>query len=388
MRLHNRQIKASYRTDGELLRWPRGKRDFYLALSQAADDSGCVEDDPFALKMLIFPSPLDTDITVELIEQWIAEMTQGDERAKLVPYTTESKRCLFMRNFHKHQQLRNPAAPDVPLPEWIIFIPSSIKHRSGNYAMRNDDGKTAVLLTGSKKGEVINLTGGVEEAHGDPADEQHDEGDEPVPTPAPKRQYTRRGSDSVPVDDTAHYDDATAAPEDLLHQALRNEDTRYPLLRAVCLEVGRRFHCRLYPESPAFDHSRLFQDREDALRKLVTHCEVMGKDWMESVATQFQRGNVEQAFTLAVGTTERPWTTLHNALQYVCVKAAEAVDRKREREERSSEKHIGTAGHHAAQTAGTDRTTQGRRSAGRSLGSGNVNTVIPDDQAGECQPNF
>mgnify|MGYP007012348422 FL=1 len=48
MRLHNRQIKATFWTDPDILQWPREKRWFYLGLVQLADDSGCIEDSVFA----------------------------------------------------------------------------------------------------------------------------------------------------------------------------------------------------------------------------------------------------------------------------------------------------------------------------------------------------
>jgi hypothetical protein len=46
-RLRNRIMKGARRTDPELLRWHRDKRQTYDAIWQMAEDSGCLEDDPF-----------------------------------------------------------------------------------------------------------------------------------------------------------------------------------------------------------------------------------------------------------------------------------------------------------------------------------------------------
>lgn len=115
-RLRNRIRKADYFTDGELLRWPRDKRTTYSGLWAMAEDSGCLEDDCFEWKMTIWPSPLDADITVEMLEQWRNELT---EAGKLVPYEGEGKRYLFIRNFHQHERPTNPQRPDLPLPPWV-----------------------------------------------------------------------------------------------------------------------------------------------------------------------------------------------------------------------------------------------------------------------------
>lgn len=115
-RLRNRIRKAEYFTDGELLRWHRDKRATYSGLWAIAEDSGCLEDDPFAWKVAIWPSPLDSDITVELLEKWRDELVAA---GKLIPYEADEKRYLYIRTFHQHEKPRNPQRPDLPLPEWI-----------------------------------------------------------------------------------------------------------------------------------------------------------------------------------------------------------------------------------------------------------------------------
>lgn len=115
-RLRNRIRKADYFTDGELLRWHRDKRATYSALWALAEDSGCLEDDPFMWKLLIWPSPMDADITVELLAQWRDELvTDG----KLLPYTVEGKPYLYIKTFLQHEHPRNPQRPDLPLPPWV-----------------------------------------------------------------------------------------------------------------------------------------------------------------------------------------------------------------------------------------------------------------------------
>ena len=115
-RLRNRIRKADYFSDGELLRWPRDKRTTYSGLWALAEDSGCLEDDPFMWKLLIWPSPMDTDITVEKLQGWRDELV---EAGKLIPYEAEGKRCLYISSFHKHEKPRNPQEPTLPLPPWV-----------------------------------------------------------------------------------------------------------------------------------------------------------------------------------------------------------------------------------------------------------------------------
>lgn len=115
-RLRNRIRKADYFTDGELLRWPRDKRTTYSGLWAIAEDSGCLEDDPFQWKMLIWGSPLDADITVELLTQWRDEMVQA---GKLIAYESDGKPYLYIRTFLQHEHPRNPQRPDLPMPPWL-----------------------------------------------------------------------------------------------------------------------------------------------------------------------------------------------------------------------------------------------------------------------------
>lgn len=130
MKLHNRIIKATFWRDPELLQWPRDKRWFYLGLIQLAEDSGCLENSPFAFKIELFPSPLDSDITLDLLNQWVQELI---EDGKLIPYEANGKQCLYLTNFHKHQSLRSPSPPDTPLPDWIQWQPGETPRSAGKY---------------------------------------------------------------------------------------------------------------------------------------------------------------------------------------------------------------------------------------------------------------
>jgi len=118
MRLRNRWTKATFWTDGALLRWPRDKRHFYQSLWACAEDSCCIEDDMFEVKLTAWASPLDADMTVELFETWRDELIADD---KLVPYTNgdPNKRYLYLPDMAKHENPRNPQAPDIPLPPWV-----------------------------------------------------------------------------------------------------------------------------------------------------------------------------------------------------------------------------------------------------------------------------
>jgi hypothetical protein len=134
-RLRNRIRKADYFTDGELLRWHRDKRATYSGLYALAEDSGCLEDDPFMWKLVLWPSPLDADITVELLTQWRDELV---EAGKLIPYEADGERFLYIRTFLQHEHPRNPQRPDLPLPEWL---------RCESVGGTSKDGKTWVRTT-------------------------------------------------------------------------------------------------------------------------------------------------------------------------------------------------------------------------------------------------
>jgi hypothetical protein len=125
-------IKTGWWTDGDLLRWPLAKRVLYLGMVQISDDSGCLEDDAFALKLALFPSPLDSEITVDAVDGWLRELV---EAGKLATYKVNGKPYLFLCNFHRHQRLRSPAAPEIPLPVWIAYEPATVAHRSGVYTV-------------------------------------------------------------------------------------------------------------------------------------------------------------------------------------------------------------------------------------------------------------
>lgn len=132
MRLHSRQVKASFWDDPDLLRLHRDARFLFEGLWALADDSGCVYDDPFIFKTKLFPSPVDADLTVERLGELRDELVRS---GMLVPYEAEGKRCLFITHFHEHQTLKNPGAPEVPLPPWIKWTPSENRYRSGTYTV-------------------------------------------------------------------------------------------------------------------------------------------------------------------------------------------------------------------------------------------------------------
>jgi hypothetical protein len=115
-RLRNRIRKADYFTDGELLRWHRDKRTTYSGLWALAEDSGCLEDDPFMWKLMLWGSPLDADITVDLLTTWRDELV---EAGKLIPYEVDGKPFLYIKTFLQHEHPRNPQRPDLPLPPWV-----------------------------------------------------------------------------------------------------------------------------------------------------------------------------------------------------------------------------------------------------------------------------
>jgi hypothetical protein len=121
VRLRNRISKATYWVSGDLLRWHRDKREFYRSLWACAEDSCCIEDDMFEVKMTAWPSPMDVDMTVERFEAWRDELIEAD---KLVPYYVAGRRYFFIPPMADHERPRNPQAPDIPVPQWVTFTVS------------------------------------------------------------------------------------------------------------------------------------------------------------------------------------------------------------------------------------------------------------------------
>lgn len=136
-------VKASFWTDPELLRWPRDKRWFYQGLWEAAEDSGCIEDDPFGWKLLLFPSPMDADITVAVLTQYRHELV---EAGKLIPYEAGGKQYAYLANFHQHERPRNPQSPDLPLPPWVSYKTNANDGRKLRYEV--DEAALAAHLEG------------------------------------------------------------------------------------------------------------------------------------------------------------------------------------------------------------------------------------------------
>jgi hypothetical protein len=132
MKLHNRQIKASYWSDTDMIRnFTLEERLFYIGLWQLADDSGCVENDPYAFKLFLFP--LNEEVTIETLVTWTKKLI---EKQKLISYHAQGKDGLYLANFHKHQTIKNPQPPEVPLPPWTTWKPYKSNPRTGRYEIR------------------------------------------------------------------------------------------------------------------------------------------------------------------------------------------------------------------------------------------------------------
>jgi len=142
MRMHNRIIKAAFWTDTELIRHlHRDGRMFYIGLIQLADDSGCLEDDLLAFKIHLYPADMDVDLDV--LQRYRDKLI---ELGKLIPYEAEGKKCLYLKNFHKHQSLRSPAPPEVPLPPWITWQAGETPKSAGRYIIGDPYGHLTVTL--------------------------------------------------------------------------------------------------------------------------------------------------------------------------------------------------------------------------------------------------
>ena len=142
MRMHNRIIKAAFWTDTELIRHlDRDGRMFYIGLIQLADDSGCLEDDLLAFKIHLYPADMDVDL--EFLQRYRDKLI---ELGKLIPYEAEGKKCLYLKNFHKHQSLRSPSPPEVPLPPWITWQPAETPRSAGRYIVGDPYGHRTVTV--------------------------------------------------------------------------------------------------------------------------------------------------------------------------------------------------------------------------------------------------
>jgi len=150
-RLRNRMVKAEFWTDPELLRWPLAKRLFYQGLWAVAEDSGCLEDDPFGWKLQLFPSPIDSSVTVEMLTEWRDELVAA---GKLFRYDADGKCYLYIRTFHQHEHPRNPQRPDLPLPTWLHHDTSVVKRGDGTFQRNAYDVTTESLELPNGGGSV------------------------------------------------------------------------------------------------------------------------------------------------------------------------------------------------------------------------------------------
>lgn len=130
MKLHDRLVAEEFWVDSTLLRKPMEKRMVFIGLLACSEDSGCFKYDPFEIKMSCFPSPLDSSITPEFIEECINEFV-ADEI--LVKYSKNNVDCLFFRNFKRHQKMRKSPPTKIPLPDWVKYIPYDTNKNIGKY---------------------------------------------------------------------------------------------------------------------------------------------------------------------------------------------------------------------------------------------------------------
>ncbi len=99
-RLRNRMRKAELLHRWRALRWHRDKRTTYDGIWAMAEDSGCLEDDPFEWKMTSGRVP-GRRHHVEVLEEWRDELI---EAGKLVPYEADGKRYLFFGRSTEHEK--------------------------------------------------------------------------------------------------------------------------------------------------------------------------------------------------------------------------------------------------------------------------------------------
>ena len=103
----------------------------YCGLWGIADDSGCLENDPRKIKHKLFPTK--EIITNNVITGWLDKYIQ---LKKLLPYEGKGKALLFIVHFPDHQSPPNPTAPKLPLPAWLVPVPSDSNRRWGRYEVK------------------------------------------------------------------------------------------------------------------------------------------------------------------------------------------------------------------------------------------------------------
>lgn len=166
MQLSNRMVKDDFWTDSELIQeLPPEGRMFYQGLWQLAEQTGVLENDPMAYKMQLFPG--DREIGVGEIQEWTDKLV---ELGKLIEFTDNGESYFYIKNFHKHQSFSHPAKPELPLPEFIKYIPNPKKRRSGAYSVDyskiNGSHEKGMQFVGKPPEDYEKDTGDAQESHG------------------------------------------------------------------------------------------------------------------------------------------------------------------------------------------------------------------------------
>jgi hypothetical protein len=133
MKLHNRLIKGEFLSDVDLLFLDAHGLLIYQGLILLAEDSGCLECHPLQIKALAFP--MRDLVTPELIAQTISLLVQ---HGKAIVYENGGgKQYINLPNFLKHQALRSPAPPTIPLPPWVQYHKpeEGERHKCGRYEL-------------------------------------------------------------------------------------------------------------------------------------------------------------------------------------------------------------------------------------------------------------
>ena len=129
MQLSNRLVKDDFWTDTELMEnLPPTGRMLYQGLWQLAEETGVLEKDPLAYKIQLFPA--DSEVSTEDIKEWIETLV---DLGKLIEFSDNSEQYFYIKNFHKHQSFSHPPKPELPLPDFIKYIPNPEKYKAGAY---------------------------------------------------------------------------------------------------------------------------------------------------------------------------------------------------------------------------------------------------------------
>ena len=110
-----RSVKPELRTSERVASWPIPLRYFWVLLWGYVDDYGRGRDNARLIRADAFP--LDDDVTVATIEEWVEILVA--ERV-VDRYEVDGTRYLFITNWAEHQRVDRPTKQRIPCPHGLL----------------------------------------------------------------------------------------------------------------------------------------------------------------------------------------------------------------------------------------------------------------------------